>query len=62
MILLISTYPIKNEKSRQTYYGGLDDLTKEFILKEYQTANTENPIDFINYLQKKRPGKKVAKF
>ncbi|MGB3511762.1 MAG: hypothetical protein WBA93_21500 [Microcoleaceae cyanobacterium] len=36
--------PIKNEKSRQTYYGGLDDLTKEFIVKEYQTANTENKV------------------
>lgn len=54
--------PIKNEKSRHTYYGGLDDITKEFIVKEYQTANTENTIDFLNYLQKKRLGKRVAIF
>ena len=26
--------PIKNERKRQTYYGALDDQTKEFILQE----------------------------
>jgi putative transposase len=54
--------PIKNEKSRQTYYGALDYQTKEFIVKEYETANTENTIKFIKYLQKQRPGKKLAIF
>ena len=54
--------PIKNEKSRQTYYGALDYQTKEFIVKEYETANTENTIKFLKYLQKKRPGKKLAIF
>jgi putative transposase len=54
--------PIKNEKERQTYYGALDYQTKEFIVKEYQSGNTENTIDFIEYLQKQRPGKKIAIF
>jgi putative transposase len=54
--------PIKNEKSRQTYYGGLDYQTKEFILKEYESGNTENTIDFIKYLRKQRPQKKIAIF
>ncbi|MEQ8971720.1 MAG: IS630 family transposase [Coleofasciculus sp. C1-SOL-03] len=54
--------PIKNEKERQTYYGALDYQTKEFIVKEYKSGNTENTIDFIEYLKKQRPGKKIAIF
>lgn len=52
--------PIKNEKERQTYYGALDYKTKEFILKAYPAGNTENTINFIKYLQEKRPGNKLA--
>ena len=54
--------PIKNEKERQTYYGALDYQSKEFIVKEYKSGNTENTIEFINYLQSQRPGKKLAIF
>lgn len=54
--------PIKNEKSRQTYYGALDYQTKEFIVQEYQSGNTENTINFIKYLRQKRKGKKLAIF
>jgi len=54
--------PIKNEKERQTYYGALDYQTKEFIVKEYSSGNTENTIDFLNYLQSQRPGKRLAIF
>jgi transposase len=54
--------PIKNEKMRQTYYGALDYETKEFIMKEYESGNTENTINFIKYLQDQRPGKKLAIF
>lgn len=52
--------PIKNEKERQTYYGALDYKTKEFIVKAYPAGNTENTINFIKYLQKQRPGNKLA--
>lgn len=54
--------PLKNEKTRQTYYGALDYLTKEFIVKECRSGNTVNTIDFIKYLQQKRPGQKLAIF
>ena len=54
--------PIKNEKERQRYYGALDYQTKEFIIKEYQSGNTENTIDFICHLQSQRPGKRLAIF
>ena len=54
--------PIKNEKERQTYYGALDYQTKEFIVQEFNSGNTENTIEFIKYLQQKRPGKRLAIF
>lgn len=54
--------PVKNEKMRQTYYGALDYKTKEFIMKEYESGNTENTIDFIKYLQNQRAQKKLAIF
>ena len=54
--------PIKNEKLRQTYYGELDYQTKEFIVKEYSSGNTENTMDFLKYLQPQRSGKRLAIF
>jgi len=53
---------IKNEKLRQTYYGALDYQTKEFLVKEYSSGNTENTIEFLKYLQSQRPGKRLAIF
>jgi len=41
--------PIKNEKERQTYYGALDYQTKEFLVQEYKSGNTENTIEFVKY-------------
>ena len=54
--------PIKNQKDKQTYYGALDYQNQEFIMKEYSAGNTKNTIDFINYLQRQRPGKRLAIF
>ncbi|HEY9809662.1 MAG TPA: transposase [Halomicronema sp.] len=53
---------IKNEKSRQTYYGALNYMTKEFIFKEYESGNTENTIKFIKYLLSKIKGKRLVIF
>ncbi len=53
---------MKNQKERQTYSGALDYQTKEFIVQEYQSGNTENTIEFIKYLQQQRPGKRLAIF
>ncbi len=52
--------PIKNEKERQTYYGALDYQTKEFIVQEFESGNTENTIGFIKFWQQGRPGKRLA--
>lgn len=54
--------PIKNAKIRQTYYGALDYQTKEFIVEEYESGNTENTIKFLQYLLSKRKGKRLAIF
>ncbi len=54
--------PMKNQKDKQTYYGALDYQNKEFIMKEYSAVNTKKTIDFINYLQRQRPGKRLAIF
>jgi transposase len=54
--------PIKNQKSRQSYYGALDYQTHEFILQEYPKADTDNTIQFIQYLREQRPGQKLAIF
>ena len=59
--------PIKNERERQTYYGALDDQTKEFIVQEYKNGNTkngntENTIEFVKYLKELRPRKRLAIF
>nr|WP_293161298.1 transposase [Okeania sp. SIO2C9] len=52
--------PLKNETERQTYYGALDYQSKEFIVQEYKSGNTENTIEFIKYLQSAKAGKKVG--
>jgi len=49
-----------NERERQTYYGALDYSSKEFIVKGYATANSENTVDFLKYLQSLRPGQKIS--
>lgn len=51
---------IKNEKERQTYYGALDYRSKEFLMQEYSTGNTENTIKFLEYLQKERKGQRIV--
>lgn len=43
--------PIQNEKERQTYFGGLNYQTKEFIIGEYSAGNSENTVAFIKDLQ-----------
>jgi transposase len=42
---------IKSTRERQTYYGALDYLTKNFVLHEYSAGNGENTIAFLKYLQ-----------
>ena len=52
--------PITNERQRQTYYGAIDYLSKQFIVKAYEKANSENTVDFLKYLQSLRPQQKIG--
>ncbi|NEQ39071.1 MAG: hypothetical protein F6K40_23540 [Okeania sp. SIO3I5] len=53
---------MKTEKERQTYYGADYYQTKEFIVQEYSSGNTENTIKFIKYLEQQRPRKRLVIF
>jgi transposase len=52
--------PIQTEKERQTYFGGLNYQTKEFIIREYSAGNSENTVAFIKDLQSQCPGQRIA--
>lgn len=43
--------PIKSLKERQTYYGALDYLSKQFVVREYSAGNEHNTVSFLQYLQ-----------
>lgn len=51
--------PLLNPKERQTYYGALDLLTKEFILYPYPQGNGKNTVNFITQLQQRNPEAKI---
>lgn len=59
MILNPLKIPILNPKERQTYYGALNLLTKEFILLPYPQGNGENTVDFVQQLQARNPEAKI---
>lgn len=56
------TVPITNEREKQTYYGAVDYLDKELLLKAYDTANSKNTIDYLSYLLKQSPSQKLLIF
>ncbi|NEQ57658.1 MAG: transposase [Moorea sp. SIO4A1] len=51
---------VDNYQDYQTYYGALDCISGELLLRKYSKANSSNTIDFINYLQAQSPGKKIV--
>ncbi len=54
--------PITNEREKQTYYGAVDYLNKELLLKTYDTANSKNTIDYLSYLLNESPHQKLLIF
>lgn len=56
------TVPVTNERDKQTYYGAVDYLDKALLLKTYDTANSKNTIDYLNYLLKESPNQKLLIF
>jgi transposase len=52
--------PMTNEKQRQTYYGALNGLTGEMLLRAYPKGDSENSVKFLNYLLQQCPGQRLA--
>ena len=50
---------VPNERDRQTYYGALNLVNKEFIVSPYSAGNGENTVNFISVLKRQNPGKKL---
>ena len=44
-----------NEREKQTYYGAINYLTKQLILREYEPANSEKTVAFLKDLQSLNP-------
>ncbi|VXD17538.1 IS630 family transposase [Planktothrix paucivesiculata] len=42
--------PLSNEKNRQTYYGALDLINPELIVRAYQAGNSDSTVKFIQEL------------
>ncbi len=54
--------PIVSDRQRQTYFEALNYSSKEFVTKAYGTANLENTIDFLKYLQSLFSEQRIAVF
>lgn len=52
----------ENGRQRQTYYGALDIGKGTFLMQAYPKANAHHTVDFIRYLQQRRPGQKLLIF
>lgn len=52
--------PLLDERERQTYFGALDYRTQKFLLKAFDTGNSENTIAFLQYLLAQRPNHRIA--
>jgi len=52
--------PVTNDRERQTYFGALNCLSGEMLLQPYPTANSENTVKFLDWLQQQYPGKRIV--
>ena len=51
--------PVVNARDKQTYFGALDYKTKEFLTHTANKGDSENTINFLDYLRSQRPGAKL---
>ena len=56
------TVPVVNERDKQTYYGAIDYLDRELLLKAYHAGNSENTIDYLQYLLTQSPNQRLLIF
>jgi transposase len=54
--------PVVNERDKQTYYGAVDYLEGELLLKAYKAGNSENTIDYLRYLLAQSPNQRLLIF
>ncbi len=51
--------PMTNFRERQTYYGAVNFLTREFHCKAFSSGNSENTIAYLKWLMEIYAGKKL---
>lgn len=51
--------PMTNQKQRQTYYGALNFLTRQWHLKAFAAGNSQHTVAYVQWLQEQYPGKKL---
>jgi len=54
--------PVVNERDKQTYYGAVDYLERELVLKPYDAGNSENTIDYLRHLLDQSPNQRLLIF
>jgi transposase len=52
--------PITNEKQKQTYYGVLNYLTGQALVRAFPNGNSEYTIEFLKYLVELCPEQKIG--
>ena len=50
---------LDNQRDRQTYYGALNLVSQEFIVKPYKAGNGENTVKFVEELKRMNPQQKI---
>lgn len=48
-----------NYRDRQTYYGAVDLVSQELLIKKAKTANGTETVNFVEYLQSQRPNSRL---
>ncbi len=51
-----------NARQRQTDYGALDVVKGTFLMQSDPKANSQHTVDFIRYIQQRRPGQRLLIF
>ena len=51
--------PVVNERDKQTYYGAVDYLERELLLRPYDKGNSESTIDYLRYLLSESPSQRL---
>ena len=54
------TVPITNVKQKQTYYGALNLMTGQVLLKALPKGDTKSTIKFLDFLRAKFPNKQLT--